>query len=272
MNFSGISNRSLAGKALRLPLRLLPPTLVLPILQGKLRGRKWMTGSSNHGCWLGSYEYRERKAFEACVRAGRVVFDVGANVGYYTLLASVLVGPQGRVFAFEPVPSNLRLLKAHLRLNRTENVEVVKAAVAEHAGYGHFASGNNLSTGHLAAHGGFAVRIVWLDDLVRRGELPPPDYMKIDVEGAELEVLRGSESILTDHHPVLFLATHSRQLRAECCAFLRHAGYTLESLSKVGLEQANEVRAFVSRPAEVSSVGLPSNHQYSSATPARGAT
>ena len=60
-----------------------------------------------------------------------VVFDIGANTGFYTLLASVLVGPQGRVFAFEPVPLNLRYLNEHLRLNNIKNVSVIDAAVAE---------------------------------------------------------------------------------------------------------------------------------------------
>lgn len=67
-------------------------------------------GSSSHGCWIGSYEYHKRRLFEQAVTPGSAVFDIGAHVGFYTLLASVLVGDQGRVVAFEPNAGNVRLL------------------------------------------------------------------------------------------------------------------------------------------------------------------
>lgn len=66
--------------------------MVVPVLQGSLRGRKWIVGSSNHGCWLGSYEWKKQRLFTRTVSSGDVVFDIGAHVGFYTLLASVLVG------------------------------------------------------------------------------------------------------------------------------------------------------------------------------------
>lgn len=108
MNISAVPHDSLVGRLLRWPLRFIPPELVVPILQGKLKGRKWVVGSSKHGCWLGSYEYHKRRLFEQLIRPGDTVFDIGAHVGFYTLLASILTGPAGRVFAFEPLPRNLR--------------------------------------------------------------------------------------------------------------------------------------------------------------------
>ena len=93
MKVSEISNRSVAGRLLRLPLALIPPALAMPVLQGPLRGYRWIVGSSNHGCWLGSYEYAKQRLFAQMVRSGDVVFDVGANVGFYTLLAACRVGP-----------------------------------------------------------------------------------------------------------------------------------------------------------------------------------
>ena len=88
MNVSAIANRSVAGRLLRLPLALIPAVLPMPVLQGPLRGYWWITGSSNHGCWLGSYEYDKQRLFARMIRAGDVVFDIGANVGFYTLLAA----------------------------------------------------------------------------------------------------------------------------------------------------------------------------------------
>ena len=82
MNFSSISDRSLLGKALRAPLKFIPTELVVPILQGRLKGKKWVNGSSNHGCWLGSYELGKQLIFSATIKEGSVVFDLGANVGF----------------------------------------------------------------------------------------------------------------------------------------------------------------------------------------------
>src|SRR5579862_7724955 len=107
-NLSGISRKSWLGKLLRAPLRLIPRSAVLPILQGPLRGKKWVVGSGNHGCWLGSYEHDKQSLFQKTVRTGDIVYDVGANAGFYSLLASVLVGEKGQVYAFEPLPANLR--------------------------------------------------------------------------------------------------------------------------------------------------------------------
>ena len=100
MNFSGVSNKSIVGKALRFPLRLIPCGAQMTILQGPLRGKRWIAGSSDHGCWLGSYEYPKQRAFSAAISHGDVVYDLGANVGFYSLLASVLVGTKGQVFSF----------------------------------------------------------------------------------------------------------------------------------------------------------------------------
>jgi len=71
--------------------------MVLPIMQGRLHGKKWIVGAGEHGYWLGSYEIRKRQSFEAMIKPGTVVYDIGANVGYYSLLASSLIGETGKV-------------------------------------------------------------------------------------------------------------------------------------------------------------------------------
>ncbi len=128
MNFSAISNETLLGRMLRLPFRLIPTNAQMRILQGHLRGKKWIAGSGNHGYWLGSYEYQKQKIFSEEIRPGDVVYDLGANVGFYSLLASFLVGPKGRVYSFEPLPSNLEFLRNHLALNKVSNCVVYGVA------------------------------------------------------------------------------------------------------------------------------------------------
>ena len=232
------------GKLLRLPLRFIPPDAVVPILQGRLRGQKWIVGSSNHGCWLGSYEWDKRVAFEHVVGDGGVVFDIGAHVGFYTLLASVLVGPSGKVIAFEPVPRNVCYLQAHLRLNHVSNGEVIEAAVSDRPGVASFAQGPSSSTGHLAPGGLLCVKTVSLDQLVAEREAPPPTCMKIDVEGGEARVLRGGSFVLSTFRPTVFLATHGSEVHRECCRLLRSVGYELKPIDGRSLEETDEIVAF----------------------------
>jgi FkbM family methyltransferase len=212
-------------------------------LQGRLRGKKWVVGSSNHGCWLGSYEYEKRRLFERTVKEGFTVFDVGAHVGFYTLLASVLVGPTGKVFAFEPLPRNIRYLKEHLRRNGVVNVSVVEAAVSDQSGCAFFEEGIDHSRGHLATGGRLRVRTVSLDELVFQGELPPPDCIKIDIEGAEMLALRGAQSVLSGYRPTIFLATHGYEAHRKCCGVLNTFGYELRPLGRSSLDLADEVLA-----------------------------
>jgi len=228
MNFSGISNAKPLGKILRAPLRFVPKDAEVPILQGKLRGKRWIVGSSNHGCWLGSYEYEKRRRFEQTITPGSVVFDIGAHVGFYTLLAADLVGPAGRVVAFEPVSRNLTYLRRHLRQNGFSHVTVIDRAVCDRTGVARFEEGPGSCKlmGRLSPTGEFWVNTVSLDEKVSCGELPPPDFIKIDVEGAELLVLWGATTVLSRARPKLFLSTHGAELHRECCEFLHALGYT----------------------------------------------
>ena len=105
INFSGIPQSNWLGRALRLPLRLIPKDANVRILQGPLRGKYWISGSSDHGCWLGSYEVAKQRKVTELVRPGMICWDVGANVGFYTLLFAELVGRTGSVYAFEPPAS-----------------------------------------------------------------------------------------------------------------------------------------------------------------------
>src|SRR5687767_8704385 len=115
---------SFLGRVVRFPLRLVPRDAVLRVLSGPLRGRRWIAGAATHGCWLGTYERFVQRIFVEHVRPGGVVYDVGANAGFFTLLASKLAGSSGRVYAFEPMERNLHYIRKHLQMNRVENVEV----------------------------------------------------------------------------------------------------------------------------------------------------
>ncbi|MEL6457006.1 MAG: FkbM family methyltransferase [Cyanobacteria bacterium J06636_27] len=243
MNLSKISNKSVIGKLLRSSLRIIPSQTRMPILQGKLQGKKWIVGSSQHGCWLGSYEYEKQTLFTKTIHKGSVVFDLGAHVGFHSLLASVLVGSQGKVYAFEPMPKNLSYLKEHIKINKIKNIAVINAAVSDSCGTAYFQENICSFQGHLASVGNIKVKTVSLDEMISQGEIPNPNYIKIDVEGAELQVLNGAKNLLATVKPTIFLATHGDEIQRQCRIFLESIGYRLEAINGKPLEVADELIA-----------------------------
>ena len=217
------------ARLVRAPLQMVPGHRPLRVLSGPLRGAAWIPRSATHGCWLGTYERATQALFSRQIVPGDVVFDVGAHVGFYTLLASRLVGPQGRVIAFEPLPRNVDLLERHLAYNAASNVTLVKAAVGERSGEDRFDTTGEPSMGALAEEGEL-VQLVSIDDMVERGEVPPPRLIKIDVEGAESRVLQGAAATLAKHRPVLLLAAHGWRQWSECSRRLAEHGYSVRLL------------------------------------------
>jgi FkbM family methyltransferase len=220
-----------------------PPGLALPILSGPLRGRLWLVQSGNYSCWLGNYEKVKQQAFTAELRAGNVVFDIGAHVGFYSLLAAIHTRPGGQVFAFEPVTPNTAKLRRNVALNRV-SVEVIEAAVADRDGQARFRHGPDSYTGSLDDLGD-SVAVVTVDALVGTSRVPKPDVMKIDVEGAEGLVLQGASRTILAAHPIIFLAVHGGSVRGECLSLLATLGYQVKALVGDGIRPDTE---FVARP------------------------
>jgi FkbM family methyltransferase len=213
------------GRLVRLPLTLVPRRAVIPILTGPLQGTAWVVGAGPHGYWLGTYESDKQQWLQRVLRPGDCFLDVGANVGYYSLLASRLVGRAGRVIAFEPLPRNLTFLKRHLRMNGARNTILWEAAVSDAEGTMRFAEGTNPSGGKLAENGRLQVRTVTLDSLWQRGLFPTPQVIKIDVEGAEAAVLRGAARLLAHARPVVLLAGHGWAQQHKCEEILAELNY-----------------------------------------------
>jgi len=119
-----------------------------------LRGRKWIAGAGSHACWAGTYEVARLRAFAAATTQGAVVYDVGANVGIYSLLASSRVGPRGMVYAFEPLERNLTYLRRHLILNDVQNCLILETAVCNMEGTRRFSAASwDFSMGRLSPEG-----------------------------------------------------------------------------------------------------------------------
>lgn len=148
-----------------------------------------------------SYEPYVTAVLQEQIKPGMVVIDVGANIGYYTLLAARLVGPTGMVVAFEPGPANTELIHRNLVLNQFTNVRILPVAVSDvpdMVGFGMDDSNGSITSGAQAQ---FQVPAVPLDQALARE--PRIDLIKIDIEGAEGRALRGMARILTQHRPLV---------------------------------------------------------------------
>jgi len=153
----------------------------------------------------------EEELFQRLLLPGMTAFDVGANIGIYTLRAACKVGPTGAVHSFEPCPANYKRLQANVELNAFSNVVINQAAVSDGGGsvslyvYDGLNSGKHSLSLENASSASVEVRCVTLDDYVLAKTVPAIDVMKIDVEGAEYLVLAGANRLLScDSQPVLF--------------------------------------------------------------------
>ena len=235
-------SKTVLGRILRLPLSLVPKTAVVPILHRPLRGKRWIAGSGIHRLWLGSYEPFKMVFAADLTHPGAVVFDIGANVGIYTLLFSDRVTASGRVVAFEPSPRNVVYLEKHLALNGASNVDVVNAAVSDIRGYSAFDATSGSCTGHLEPSGGLLVRTTTIDHFVESSGLRP-SLIKVDVEGSEADVLRGATGTLRSTRPQILLATHSADIKQTCTDLLVEWGYQVDELSDGSTVFADELIA-----------------------------
>jgi FkbM family methyltransferase len=214
---------------IRLPLRLVPRNAIMRIRSGPLRGSKWIAGSAPHGSWLGTYERHVQQLFCERIRPGDVVFDVGANVGFFTLLASKLAGPTGHVYAFEPLPRNLYYLEQHIRLNGLTNVTVQSVAIAATTGSARFRIGPHASMGQLTEAGDLKVMTTSLDELTN-ANVRRPNFIKMDIEGAESDALQGASKLLGSTGLTIVLSTHGHVQQERCWSALQNAGFDLQLL------------------------------------------
>jgi len=222
INISTLQNP--LGNLLRLFLRVIPPETIIPVIQGELKGKKWIKGSGVNSYWLGTYELEKQKLFAKTITNDDVVYDIGANVGFYTLIASFLAK---KVYAFEPLPKNIAYLKEHIALNNRRNVEVLPFAVADVNSKVSFLEGSSSLDGKIG-DGKMFVDCITLDKL----SITPPTIIKIDVEGKELELLEGGKNLLMKYKPKLFLATHNDELKSNCMEFLKKVGYEIKEGGK----------------------------------------
>lgn len=177
----------------------------------------------------GEFSEGEVDLFRQVVRPGDTVLDVGANIGAHTVAFARLTGQAGRVLAFEPQPVLYRVLNANLTLNSLLTVEAFHTALGRHAGICHVPPldyGDELNFGGLSLEGiteGHPVSVHPMDAL----SLDRCDFIKIDVEGAELSVLEGGIGILDRFRPLLYVENDRQDKSPDLIRFLLGLDYNL---------------------------------------------
>ena len=156
------------------------------------------------------YEPATTRVFQDTAQFGMVVIDIGAHVGYYTLLAAKLVGPSGKVYAFEPEPGNHDTLLKNIELNKYANISAAQTALSDRNGKATiYLSGLDTGRHSLYQHGlpeqgNASVETTTLDSFLESENWPDVGLIKVDVEGAEVAVLDGMVELL-DRAPGLKL-------------------------------------------------------------------
>jgi FkbM family methyltransferase len=158
----------------------------------------------------GTYEPEEAALFEAAVQPGMTVVDVGANIGVYTLLAA-RAATSGRVIAFEPDDTSAALLERNVTANRFANVTVVKKALASFSGVtrlfvvaGHPALASLASSNARGSNRSVEVEVARLDDELAELGVDTVNIVKLDAQGAELDILEGAERTIARARPIIF--------------------------------------------------------------------
>jgi len=233
------------------------------IRSGVGAGLKFTAYKASHDYTNGKIEYPVQIALKNYLKRGDIFFDIGANVGFFTILGARIVGPSGHVYAFEPVPEIAACNRRNARLNNFHNVTVFAKAVSFSTGKGQLLltqhpGGSKLSTAGtpLASEltGTLAVDVISIDNLVAQQDLAPPMVVKIDVEGAELDVLAGMRRTINRFKPVIIYEIdhlHEEGFLHKCNevdTFLNAFGYEIITLEDAYPNTRSYVRHAVAIP------------------------
>lgn len=233
-------------------------TGAVTISHGPGTGLRFDPGGSNPGYGLGTNEPAVQRALATYVRPGGVFYDIGANVGFHTVIGARLVGPAGRVVAFEPIPSTAEALRRNLALNGFTNTEVIEGAVTARRGRALMLLGNEPTWARLAGSpgsqdapaggGNVEVETYAIDALIAQGRIARPTVVKIDAEGAEIDVLRGMAGVLRSDRPIIVCELHGTG--REFVPLMREFDYRLAPLeSDLPIESLGDTAHVLALPA-----------------------
>jgi len=200
--------------------------------------------------WLGTYEPDLQAAARRFIRPGMTVYDVGANIGYISLMAARLNQPEGSVFAFEALPANIQRLKRNVELNQlTERITINHAAVVNISGEVTFFMHRSGAMGKAQGSAGrdedyqqsLHIPGLALDDFVFRQNQPKPDLVKLDIEGGEGMALAGMARILKETRPIFLIELHGEQAAHQVWEQLSEHHYHIHRMQR-GYREIDSIR------------------------------
>jgi FkbM family methyltransferase len=213
------------------------------IKHGVAAGLKFNAGAYNLDTALGTYEMPVQETLAQYLKLGDIFYDIGANVGFFTIVAAKLVGSSGQVYAFEPEAENMATLQHNARINGFTHINAIAKAVSRTTGQGEllladYCGGHTLAKvgSRSAARNVVSIDVISIDDLLSQNEIEPPQFVKIDVEGAEIDVLYGMTQTIQEYQPIILYEVDDRNKeimlskREEIASFLREYGYEVKDL------------------------------------------
>jgi FkbM family methyltransferase len=190
--------------------------------------------------WLGTYETELQAAVRDLVQPGWVAYDVGANIGYISLLLARAVGKQGRVISFEALPGNVERLRTNLALNELGgSIQVISGAVIDRSGSVDFLVGPSGGMGKAAGSAGreevaypqkLNVQGISLDEFIYNAGNPIPQVIKMDIEGGEVLALPGMTKLISQASPLILIELHGLQAAQLVWDSLSRAGYQISQM------------------------------------------
>jgi FkbM family methyltransferase len=228
------------------------------VARGFAKGLKFNPGSSDSRFLFGTFEPAIQEFISSYLRAGMTFFDVGANVGFLSVLAARKVGPSGQVHCFEPLPQNAELIRCNAGLNDCQNIIVHEMALADADSVGSFRVSARPTFGALAtspmevdeATGVIGVSVRSLDGLKSEVNLPTPDLIKLDIEGSEVDFFVGAEKTISIARPVVMIELHGTN--REVARHLARYEYDYEVVGGGSIEQAPWAALVIATPREAS--------------------
>jgi FkbM family methyltransferase len=186
--------------------------------------------------WLGTYETDLQAAIDDLVEPGWVAYDVGANIGFVSLLLANRLGQTGKIFAFEALPGNLKRLRSHVAINDlASQVTLISGAVTATSEPVRFLVGPSGAMGKAEGSAGRVKRHreaievpgIAIDDFVYQDGNPPPQVIKMDIEGGEVLALQGMSRLLEEVHPLILLELHGPEAAQIAWDTLTVTGYQI---------------------------------------------
>ncbi len=213
----------------------------LPVMNGKLKGLKLKINKLQRGNVLfNNYEPDKQLAFLTFLKSGEIFFDIGANVGLHSYFVERWI-PDVKIYAFEPLPENVAYIKETVLLNKLKNINLIESAIGAETKQIYFETGTNNFQGKITEKKtSIEVKLITLDEFSYTNNIFP-NFLKIDVEGAEIDVLRGANKLIEEKSPIFLIELHIPEKDILVAKFLLEKGYDIFTLNELARNKSDKL-------------------------------